>query len=297
MKMKKRRLFLVLVVCALLVALPLASNAFAQQSVLDKVKRTGKIIIGHREGSVPFGFYDKEGEWVGFSIDIAERLVEELEKELGMKIEYVKKPINSESRIPFVVNRTIDIVMGSSTHTIPRDEIVDFSITYFLTGTRLLVPKESPIRDYEDLADRRVGAARGSTNERALRRANEEAVISPPAIIVEFDKHMEGFFALRQGKIDAYCTDGSHLAGLKQAAPNPQNWEIVGRLLTYDPYAFILPENDSNWRDFVNKVLIHLVNSGEFYQIYEEWMGPEGVAPIPMSEESKILLRLQCWPE
>lgn len=293
----RKRLFIVAGLCALLLALPLAGCAAKQESVLEKIKRTGEITIGHREGSVPFGFYDDAGNWVGFSIDLGERLVEELEKELGMEIKYIKKPVNPKTRIPLVANRTVDIVMGSSTHTIPRDETVDFTITFFLTGSRLLVPKGSPIRDFEDLAGKRVGAATGSTNEKALRDANTAGIINPPCEIVGFEEHPKGFLALQQGKIDAYCTDGSLLAGMRQAAPNPEDWEVVGRLLTYDPYAYIVPENDSEWRDFVNKFLIHLIKSGEFFEIYDKWMGPNGVVPIEMTEEYKTLLKLQCWPE
>ena len=79
-------------------------------------------------------------------------------------------------------------------------------------------------------------------------------------------------------------------------APNPEKWEVVGRLLTYDPYAFIVPENDSGFRDLVNFTLIELINSGKFFELYDKWMGPKGEVPIPMTEEYKTLLKLQAWP-
>ena len=293
----RMRLFLAAGLCALLLALPLMGCAPKEESVLDKIKRTGEVTIGHREGSVPFGFYDEAGNWVGFSIDIGERLAEELEKELGMDITYTKMPVNPKTRIPLVANRTIDIVMGSSTHTIPRDDTVDFTITFFLTGSQLLVAKGCPITDFEDLAGKKAGAATGSTNEKALRDACAAGIISPACEIVGVEEHPKGFLALQQGKIDAYCTDGSLLAGMRQAAPNPEDWEVVGRLLTYDPYAYIVPENDSEWRDFVNTFLIHLIKSGEFYDIYDKWMGPGGKVPLPISDEYGTLLKLQCWPE
>lgn len=292
----RTKLLLITGLCAILVSLLLAGCAPKEESVLEKVKRTGEITIGHRDGSIPFGFYDKAGNWVGFSVDLGERLVEELEKELNMDIKYIKKVVNIKN-IQLVANRTIDIVMGSSTHTISRDDTVDFTITFFLTGSQLLVPKGSPIRDFEDLAGKKVGATLGSTNERALRNANAEGTISPACIIETVEDHPQGFLALSEGKTDAYCTDGSLLAGMKQAAPAPEDWEVVGRLFTYDPYAYIVPEGDSDWRDFVNTFLIHLIKSGEFYKIYDKWMGPNGVVPIDMTHEYKTLLELQCWPE
>jgi len=293
----RTRLFLVAGLCALLVALPLVGCAPKEETVLEKIQRTGEVTIGHREGSVPFGFYDEAGNWVGFSIDLGGRLVEELEKALGMDITYTKMPVNPKTRIPLVANRTIDIVMGSSTHTIPRDDTVDFTITFFLTGSQLLVAKGSPIRDFEDLAGKKAGAALGSTNEKALRDANAAGIISPAVEIIGFEEHPKGFLALQQGIIDAYCTDGSLLAGMRQAAPTPGDWEVVGRLLTYDPYAYIVPEGDSDWRDFVNTFLIHLIKSGEFYEVYDKWMGPNGKVPLPISDEYRTLLTLQAWPE
>jgi ABC-type amino acid transport substrate-binding protein len=281
--------------CILIAGL-LAVTDVAAQTTLERIAKRGEFVVGAREGSVPFGFYNKEGKWVGFSIDIAREIHKAVEKKLGKSVKMTLKPINAKTRIPLVANRTIDIVCGSSTHTVPRDEVVDFSITVFLTGTRFLVAKDSPIKDFEDLAGHRVGAARGSTNEAAIRQANQDGTISPPAELVVFDEHTKGFLALRQGKVDAYCTDGSLLAGMKMKAPDPDRWEVRGRLLTYDPYAFIVPENDSDFRDLVNFTLIELITSGKFYEYYDKWMGPNGEVPIPMTDEYKTLLKLQCWP-
>jgi polar amino acid transport system substrate-binding protein/glutamate/aspartate transport system substrate-binding protein len=287
--------YLILIVCMIIVGLMVPSIASAE-SALERISKRGEFRVGAREGSVPFGFYDKDGKWGGFSMDIAKEIHKAIEKKLGKSIKLTFKPVNPKTRIPLVANRTIDMVCGSSTHTVPRDEVVDFSITVFLTGTRLLVPKGSPVKDFEDLSNRRVGAARGSTNEAAVRMANEAGTISPPAKLMVFDEHTKGFLALRQGKIDAYCTDGSLLSGMKKKAPNPEKWEVVGRLLTFDPYAFIVPENDSNFRDLVNFTLIELINSGKFFKLYDKWMGPKGEVPIPMTDEYRTLLKLQAWP-
>lgn len=283
------------IVSMMVIGLMITSVASAQ-GALERISKRGEFFVGAREGSVPFGFYDKDGTWGGFSMDIAKEIHKAVEKKLGKSVKLTFKPVNPKTRIPLVANRTIDMVCGSSTHTVPRDEVVDFSITVFLTGTRLLVPKGSPVKDFEDLANRRVGAARGSTNEAAVRMANEAGTISPPAKLMVFDEHTKGFLALRQGKIDAYCTDGSLLSGMKKKAPNPEKWEVVGRLLTFDPYAFIVPENDSNFRDLVNFTLIELINSGKFFKLYEKWMGPKGEVPIPMTDEYRTLLKLQAWP-
>ena len=287
--------YLFSIVLSIVIGLMIANVASAD-SALDRISKRGEFFVGAREGSIPFGFYDKDGKWVGFSMDIAKEIHKAVEKKLGKSVKLTFKPVNPKTRIPLVANRTIDMVCGSSTHTVPRDEVVDFTITFFLTGTRLLVPKESSIKDFEDLSNKRVGAARGSTNEAAVRQANQDGTISPPANLMVFDDHPKGFLALRQGKIDAYCTDGSLLAGMKKKAPDPDRWKLAGRLLTYDPYAYILPENDSEFRDLVNFTLIELINSGKFFELYDQWMGPKSEVPIPMTDEYRTLLKLQAWP-
>jgi len=297
----KVKVFLAAALSVILVALPLVGcggGGTAPEGTLDKIQKTGEITIGHREGAVPFAFYDEAGNWVGFSIDLGELLTKQLEQDLNMTIKLNKKPVNPKTRIPLVANRTIDIVMGCTTRTIPRDDVVDFTLTFFATGARMLVAADSGIETFADLAGKKCGVATGATNNiKGLEAANASGEINPPCEIVLFEEHPKAFLALQQGKIDAHCTDASLLAGMKAAADNPEDWNVVGRLLTFEPLAYVVPENDSDWLDYVNTFLIHLIKSGEFYEVYDKWFGVNGKVSIPMTEEYKTLLNLQSFPE
>jgi hypothetical protein len=79
------------------------------------------------------------------------------------------------------------------------------------------------------------------------------------------------------------------LAGMKAKAANPETYMILGEMLSYDPYAFILPENDSNFRDFINEQLIRMFVDGRYMTYYEKWFGPEGVVPFTMTDDFKTL--------
>jgi ABC-type amino acid transport substrate-binding protein len=70
----------------------------------------------------------------------------------------------------------------------------------------------------------------------------------------------------------------------------------VGGLITYDPSAYILRENDSNFRDFINAQLIAMIKDGRYDQLYTKWFGPQGTVPYPMTDEARILMKLQAWP-
>lgn len=288
-----------LVFCAacLLVSLSVAVPSYGD-SVLDKIEKTGKVTMGFREGSVPFGFMNPKGEWVGFGLDLGYEIVKGLSSKFGKDIELVKQPINPKTRMPLVINGTVDIAIGSTTITLAREEVVDFSLPYFLTGTRLLVPKDSPIKDFPDLAGKRVGMGSGSTaNIKGIDKAIASGLIKPACEKVLFEEHNKGFLALQQGKIHAYFTDASILAGMKAKARHPEDWVIVGRYLTYEPYGIILPEDQGEWRDFVNAELIKMIKSGRFAEIYDKWFGPNGEVPLPMSAEYKTLLRALSYPD
>jgi ABC-type amino acid transport substrate-binding protein len=288
-----KKIFLSLLVGAALLCL--GPGAWAQ-GTLDKIAKSGEFTVGVRDGAIPFGFISKENEHVGFSVDMAKEFHKALEKKLGKPLKLIFKTSNPKTRIPLVANGTFDIECGSTTHTVGREETVDFTITVFLTGTQLLVKKGSPIKSYKDLPGKKVGAAQGSTNEKAIRDLNDKGKIKPPANIVVYQEHTQGFLALQRNILDAYVTDGILLAGLRAKAPNPAEFEVVGGFITYDPYAFIVRENDSNFRDFINIEIIHMIKDGRFFQIYDKWLGPKGTVPYPMSDEFKTLLKLEAWP-
>ncbi len=293
---KKEFLLAIGIVCAV-VSLCMAVPSHAQD-ILEKIEQTGQVTMGFREGSVPFGYMNEKGEWVGFGLDLGYEIAAALNEKFGKTIELVKKPINPKTRIPLVINGTVDIGIGSTTITLAREEVVDFSLPYFLTGTRLLVPKDSTIEDFSDLAGKRVGMGSGSTaNIKGIDKAMASGIIKPACEKVLFEEHNKGFLALQQGKIHAYFTDASILAGMQAKAKNPGDWKIVGQYLTYEPYGIILPENQGEWRDFVNAVLIRTIKSGRFEQIYDKWFGPKGEVPLPMSTEYKTLLQALSYPD
>ena len=284
---------LVYLFCMPLLVLLVAGSVFAGET-FKNIEVTGKFIVGARQDAAPFGFYDKKGNWVGFSLDIAKEVHKKLEKELGKNIELEFKPTLAKTRIPLLVAGDTDMQAGCSTHNLRREEVVDYSITYFVTGLRLLVRKGSGIKEIEDLRGKGLGSVTGTTNINTLREMNEKEGLGID--IKAYDKETTAFMSLQGGKVDAIGFDDVLLAGLKAKAANPEDWEVVGRLLSYEPYGFMVRENDSDFRDFVNMVLVDLIKSGKFYEIYERWLGPQGEVTFPMSGDYKTLLELQSWP-
>ena len=277
--MKKKCLwgFCIMAVCflALTVAPALAGET------MDKIEKTGKIKVGFREDSTPFAFIDpKVGKQVGFSVDMAGVLAENLSKYFGKKIEIETVTITTKTRIPMLLNSTIDVEMGSTTYTQEREDVVDFSLTFFFSETSFLVAKDSPIKTKKDLTGMRIGGARGTTNLKAMEDQSAAGEYKPKEIVTT-EGHAQGFLSLKTGKIDAYGTDRSLLEGLRMKDEKPDAWRTVDFAIAYEPYGFMMRENDSKFRDFVNNTILWAIKTGKFYELYDKWMGPKGMVPSP----------------
>ena len=262
------------------------------QSTLEKIERTGTLTIGTRTGSPPFGYIDKNNEWVGFSIDLVEKaIMPALSKKIGKPIKVEKKESTPQTRIPLLTSNAVDLIAETMTDTQARRESVDFSITYFVTGAQFLVKKGNVIKGLKDAADKRIAAQQGSTNARIIR----ERV--PTARLVEFPDQPAAFQALAQGQVHAYTNDGIQLAGLKAKAPKPDEWLIVGEFYSYEPYGMAMRKNESDFRHLVNMGLMQAIESGQYFEIYDKWFGSKGEVPYPMSPEIKRFLQMQVVPK
>lgn len=273
----------------------LAAPVLASET-MDKIEKSGKIKVGFREDSIPFAYIDpKVGKQVGFSVDMTAILAENLSKRFGKKIEIEPVTITTKTRIPMITNGTTDVEMGSTTYTAEREDVVDFSLTFFFSETAFLVPADSPIKTKADLNGKRLGGAQGTTNLKAMEDQAKAGEYKPKEIVV-FEGHAQGFLGLKTGKIDAYATDRSLLMGLASKDEKPSAWRTTDFAIAYEPYGYMMRENDSDFRDFVNNTILWTIKTGKFQELYEKWMGPKGQTPIPMSTAYKNYLELIVYP-
>ena len=277
---------------ALTLAFGVAAPAFAQSGTLDKINQSGTLVIGTRTGSPPFGFVNKDNQWVGFSIDlVGQAILLGLSKKLGKEIKLEKKESTPPTRIPLLTSNAVDLIAETMTDTRPRRDSVDFSLTFFVTGAQFLVKKGSPIKGIQNIAGKRIAAQQGSTNARIIREK------APNAQLREFPDQPAAFQALVQGQVDAYTNDGIQLAGLKAKAPKPGDWVIAGDFFSYEPYGMAMRKNDSDFRAVVNNGLMEAIESGKYFEIYDKWFGPKGEVPYPLTPENKRFLQLQVVPK
>jgi len=262
------------------------------QPTLEKIDKSGVIVIGTRTGSPPFAYVDKNNEWVGFSIDLVEKaILPALGKKLNKQIKLEKKESAPQTRIPLLTSNAADLIAETMTDTQSRRDQVDFSLTFFVTGAQFLVKKGSPIKNIQSVAGKRIAAQQGSTNAKIIR----ERV--PSAKLLEFPDQPAAFQALVQGQVQAYTNDGIQLAGLRAKAPRPDEWVVVGEFFSYEPYGMAMRKNDSDFRQVVNVGLMDAISSGLYFQLYDKWFGTKGEVPYPLSAETKRFLEMQVVPK
>lgn len=247
---------------------------------LDKINSAGVIVIGHREASIPFSYYDGNQNVVGFSQDLCQKVIDAVKTKLGKPSLTVRLvPVNSQNRIPLLQNGTIDIECGVTTNTNARHAQVAFSDTIFLALTRLLVNKNSGIADFGDLANKTVVTNAGTTAESIIRRMNVDKKLNMN--IISTKDYGESFLTLETGRAKAFMLDDVLLSGARTTSRKSDDWIVTGTPQSKEPYAFMMRKDDPAFKALVDGTLSKVMTSGEINTIYAKWfqkpVPPKGI--------------------
>ena len=264
--------------------------------VLKRIQERGVINMGHRESSVPFSYINKEGKPEGYSIDLCNKIIDQIKIVTGkkdLKIHYV--PVTSQTRIALMANGTIDIECGSTTNNLTRQKQVDYMPITFITGAKLVSKKGSGISKIEDLDGKVLGLPLGSNTEKIIRGIAEKKGLKIKYVMTK--DHPQAWLTLESGRVDAYAADGVLLYGLISKAKNPDDFQVTDKFLSYDPYGIMVPHDDSTYRRLGNVVLADMMRSGEILKIYDKWFnpGPTGIN-MPISSRLKTAFEIQALP-
>ncbi|KUL27439.1 glutamate ABC transporter substrate-binding protein [Actinoplanes awajinensis] len=239
-------------------------------STMAKIAARGRLIVGIDQNAYLFGYRDPAtGELVGFEIDIAHAVAKAIFGDPD-KIQF--QAITTADRIPVIQKGSVDMVVRTMSMTCERWQQVSFSTEYLTSHQRLLVRRGSGIREFTDLAGRKVCATRGSTSIVTI-----AAQPSKP-VPVATDSTLDCLVMLQQGQVDAVSTIDVLLAGL--AAQDPST-EVVGRFSSDEPSGIGIAKTSPDLVRFVNGVLDTMRADGSWTKIYQRWLTPLGPAPAP----------------
>ncbi|MFW0697300.1 amino acid ABC transporter substrate-binding protein [Pantoea sp. R13S299] len=253
-----------------------AAQAEDLSGTLKKINDNGVIVVGHRESSVPFSYYDNQQKVVGYSQDYSNAIVEAIKAKLNKPDLQVKMiPITSQNRIPLLQNGTYDYECGSTTNNLERQKQAAFSDTIFVIGTRLLVKKDGPIKDFADLKGKTVVVTSGTTSEVLLHKLNDEQKLDMR--IISAKDHGDSFRTLETGRAVAFMMDDALLAGERAKAKKPDNWEILGTPQSKEAYGCMLRKDDPQFKTLVDDTIAKAQTSGQAEKWFENWFKK----PIP----------------
>lgn len=253
-----------------------------QASILDSVEESGVLRAGIRFDNPPHSYIDEDGSWVGFDVDIAKAIADDM----GLKLERVK--VDELTRISFLNNGKIDVAVASMSHTHEREREIDFSQTYFWSKQTFLV-KKSEVDSLDDLVGKTVGMDRGSSaidNWSAWLESNGHPT---NAEIVEFTDKQAAAEAVRQGSIAGWAEDYEILASFAKLDPSLTvlSDEAIGLKLD----GIGIRENDSEMLGAINASLQRIASSGQYDRIYDSWFGPDSETPVPVQGH------IEVWPQ
>lgn len=279
------------IITAVIVSAVLLTSAAAQQltGTLKTIKDAGTITLGVRETSVPFSYLDNQHHNIGYGMDFAHLIVDALKKDLNLPNLTVNEiPVTAQTRLTLLANGTIDLECGSTSNSAERAKQVTFADNYFAIGIRMMVRKDSGIKDWGDLAGKTIVTTAGSSPELFVRKMNQAKKMNMN--IVSAKEHSEAFLHLESGRAVAFVMDDILLYGERMKAKHPGDWIVVGTPLEKDAYACMLRKDDPQFDKFVNNVLTKAMRSGEAARIYKKWfqspIPPKGLnLEFPMSQD------------
>lgn len=268
-----------------------AGSVFAQTGdTLAKIKSSGSVTLGVRESS-GLAYTLGNGKYVGFHTEMGERVLADLQKQLGLgKLDIKYQPVTSQNRVPLVTNGTVDLECGSTTNNAARQKDVAFAVTTYVEEVRIAVKANSGIQSIKELNGKNVATTTGTTSVQLLRKNERASGIDFKEVMGK--DHADSFLLLETGRADAFVMDASILAGIISKSKNPADFKIVGEVLSVEPIACMMRKDDPAFKKAVDDSIKRQMADGSLAKLYDKWFmqptPPTGTkVGLPLSEATK----------
>ena len=247
-------------------AAPTEQTDFPEGSRMAELAEAGKLRVGTKFDQPLFGLKGLSGEPEGFDVEIAKLIAAKLGIAEG-DIEFVESV--SANREPFLQQGRVDMVVATYTINDKRDMVVDFAGPYFEAGQDILVAKGNPkmITGPESLKGKKTCSVSGSTPAETV--MTKYGLTTGELLLV--DAYSKCRDALANGQIDAVTTDNVILSGYVSEAP--EDFELIGKPFTEEPYGIGIPEGQEEFCDFINETLADAAEDGSYAEAFEKTAG------------------------
>ncbi len=257
-----------------------AGTALADDTfrTLDEIKESGTVKIGVFSDKAPFGYVDENGDYQGYDVYFGNRLAEDL----GVEVEYTS--LDPASRVEYAATGKVDIVLANFTVTEERAEQVDFALPYMKVALGVVSPDDAVITDVEDLKDKTLIIAKGTTAETYFNKEYPEVEQQ------KYDAYADAYNALLDGRGDAFSTDNTEV--LAWAKANPGFTVGITELGDTDTIAPAVAKGNTELLDWINEEIVGLADEQFFHKDFEETLAPvygDDVDPDSIVVEGGVL--------
>ena len=242
---------------------------------LAKIKAAGSITVAFAADSLPFSYVETNNQPAGYSIDLCKRVIAAIGRAVDvpeLKVNWVVDTV--PNRVAMVATGKADLECANTTASQSRMRNVDFSNLIFVDGGGFLIRADASVNGFSDLAGKSVAVTSGTTTERRLNAMLKDRLINAKVVTVK--DGVEGVAMLESGAVAAFASDKIKLIGLAAQAKDPKVFALLAEDLSFEPYAFMLPRNDSAYRLVINSALTQIYLSGEIDPIFSKWLGKLG---------------------
>ncbi|MEM0990254.1 MAG: transporter substrate-binding domain-containing protein [Pseudomonadota bacterium] len=251
-----------MLMAAALIALPLPALAD-----LADILEAGTVKIAVPENFPPFGSLGPEGEHVGYDVDVAKLIAEDL----GVELELV--PVVSKQRIPFLETGRVDLVVSTMGANPERAKSVWFSAAYAPFYSGAFASEDKDIKTVDDLVGSKVGLTGGTLEDLELTK------IAPDGVeIIRFGDNAATLAAFVSGQVDVLVS--GNMVALQAASSNPDMGIETKFVLKESPSFIGIQKGNFDLLQWVNVFILHKRLGGELDAISEEWLG-EPLPPLP----------------
>jgi glutamate/aspartate transport system substrate-binding protein len=263
--------------------LVIANAGFAQDQTSpsgswDKIKSARAINIGYRPDGLPFS-YEEGGakKPVGYAIDICQALVAKLQKSMGLsQLDIHYRAIDGQTRFTDLASGRIDMDCSNTTNNRERRETrrVAFSMPFYVAGVRILTLSSSNINDVYGLEGKRVITSKGTSSFKTLASVLNNGLKLEHS---ECLQHQDCFKAVQNGTADAWLMDDVLLAAYRAQAAKPEQFKIVGKLMSIEPLSLMMRESDARMKKVFDEEMRAMASNQEIARLYKKWFE----SPLP----------------
>lgn len=225
------------------------------------VIKRDKLIVGVRDDAPPFGFKDEKGNLIGYDIDLAKIIAKDI---LGNenKVEFV--PVTASNRIMKLSANEVDFLIATMSITNQRQQILDFSVPYYVAGQAILVNSSSKATSLSDFEGKKLIIVFGSTSERNLRTN------VPEVTVIGYKNYNDAYRALKQNKADGIVADDTILLNY---ALKDKSVKLLPKRYSKEPYAVVFRKEKESERLLirVNHIIGRLASKGQLNRLQEKW--------------------------